>query len=126
MKPPIKALILLLSLCVLLSACDDDDEYPKISIDTPTTEVTFSTTASELVIGGTVSFPGSMAYIGGKVYATNLRTGRRYEADLPLGNENIRWHVFIPDLQPGDNEIVATVLSANDFRETRITIVRTP
>ena len=121
MNPSIKSLLLLFVSCVLLAACDDDDGSPNIRIDTPTTEASFSTTASGLMIGGTVSF----AF---EVYATNLRTGKRYryESDLGHKSENIRWQVFIPDLQSGENEIVATALSANDFRETRIAVIRTP
>lgn len=123
MKADLLAMTALLSTCLLLTACDDAGVL-KISIDTPTTEASFSTTASELLIGGTASYGGSMESVS-EVYATNLRTGRRYEADYPAGSGTLRWHVLVPDLQLGDNEIIATVLTANDFTETSITIVRT-
>lgn len=122
MKADLLAMTALLACCVLLTACDDAGVL-KINIDTPTTEASFSTTESELLIGGTASHGGYMGHVS-EVYATNLRTGRRYEADYPAGSGTLRWHVLIPDLQLGDNEIIATVLTANDYKETRITIVR--
>lgn len=105
------AMTALFASCLLLTACDDDAGAPKIRIDAPTTEARFSTSASELTIGGTASFTSNRLATK-EVCATNLRTERRYEASLADGHEDVRRHVFIPDLQLGDNEIIAAVLAA--------------
>ena len=77
MKTSLTVMTSLLATCLLLTACDDDFFSPTITIDTPTSAPTFTTTETEVMLGGTVE-------LALDVSAMNVRADTRYVAESSL------------------------------------------
>lgn len=124
MKTILARLLAATLLCCFLPACDDDWGAPRITIDTPTTEPTYVTTESRLILGGTVKYSNTGYNIPPEIYATNFRTRKRHEANLHTRHDPVRWDVEIPDLLMGENLVTVTVLTTYDYDEASVTIIR--
>lgn len=130
MKPTFKQLVLhraVLPLVpiigILLSGCEDENPYDiqaTITIVEPTTDPTWSTSATWIRLAGTMEFSGRANF-------TNERTGKTYTGTVDTATHPFLWHVEITDLQPGDNPITAQAHLYNDGSGyDYITIIRIP
>lgn len=119
MKTSLTVMTSLLATCLLLTACDDDFFSPTITIDTPTSAPTFTTTETEVMLGGTVE-------LALDVSAMNVRADTRYVAEVELIGELFIWEVRITDLRIGDNPITVTAHGIyGDNRHANINVIRT-
>jgi len=85
---------------------------PSISIDVPTTAPTYSTTSTDVRIGGTISHAGF-------VQVRNSRTGVTTEGYVSYsGPGQGSWFADVQGLQPGENPITATADHDGTGRET--------
>lgn len=94
-----------LFLCVLLTACTEDDSGGgppvSITIENPTSGPSYFTTGTGIIIGGSIS---GASY----VHVRNIFTGVTTEGFVKYYQGHGSWFADIRGLVPGDNAITAT------------------
>lgn len=97
--------IFILSLIILIGSCGGGDSSvpaPAISIETPTSDSVYATTATTIRLGGRISGASF-------VHVENLMTGFNVDGYVIYSDEGIgTWFADIFGLVPGDNIIIAT------------------
>lgn len=111
-------LLILLVFSIIIAACggggDDSSPKPTISIESPTSEPTYSTTASSVIIGGRISGASF-------VHIFNTTAGSSAEGYVNYISPGIgTWFADPLGLVPGDNLITATADQYGDGSNTAV------
>jgi hypothetical protein len=100
---------------ISLAFFDDDlpvfDTAPFVTISQPSSAALFSTSASQLAIGGSVANASL-------VRVQNTTTGETVDIHVPRQNLSVGWVTPALNLVPGDNLIVATADADGTGRQT--------